>query len=336
MQLLEAAGWAEVGPDGRRPMAVGTVFDVASLTKVTATLPVVLSLWASGALSLETPVAEVLPEFVADRDGERRPDGAGPDGDPDLVAARPKVTVEHLLTHTAGLPSHRSYWEKGLEGRALLARAATEPLEAPPGTRFLYSDIGFILLGEIAAVVGRRPLDTLVREVVTGPLGMARTGYGPRTGEDVAATEPGPGGSGRPGVVHDENAYALGGISGHAGLFSTAEDLARYVAAWTAPPPGWLPAPYLEAATADRTDGLGGHRGLGWTARHDPYDQLGNAWPATAVFHSGFTGTSLALDRPSGRWVVLLTNDVHFGRGRGVINPLRHAIHTALAPAAGG
>lgn len=319
VDLLDAVGSA--GDAG--PVQADTAYDLASLTKVTATLPVIGWLCATDRLSLRTRVVDVLTEF-----GRPRPVPSGPG---ELADARRQVTVEHLLTHTSGLPAHREYWQDGLVGPRVLSAAATEPLEAAPGTRVCYSDLGFMLLGEIAAVVAGRGLDRLVAEVVTGPLGMAATGYGPRPG--AAPTEPGPLGSGRPGVVHDENAYAMGGVSGHAGLFSTVTDLAAYLAAWTGRDGSWLPSSWLDLATADHTPALDGHRGLGWTARGDRYDQLGGAWPPTAVFHSGFTGTSLALDRPTGRWVVLLTNDVHFGRGRGLINPLRQAVHTALAPA---
>lgn len=313
VELLEAVGWAETG-ERSRPMTPDTLFDLASLTKVVATLPVALRLLAEGALALETPVVDVLPAFAGGS------------------AGRSAVTLEHLLTHTAGLPAHREYWRLGLSPAALRDRLLSEPLEAPPGSRACYSDLGFLALGWIAEAVAGRPLDALVADWVAAPLGLRRTGYGPRAEEDVAATEAGPGGRRRVGTVHDETAAALGAPAGHAGVFAPAGELGAYLAAWLASGEDWLPRELRDAATRDRTSGLGGHRGLGWAARHDRYDQLGDAWPETAVFHSGFTGTSLALDPPSGRWVVLLTNDVHFGRERGFINPLRRAVHTALAP----
>ena len=314
-EFLCAYGWAETGPSGHgRPMGTGTVFDLASLTKVTATLPVVLRLLADGRLRLDSRVAELLPGFG---------------GEPE---ERAQVTVEHLLTHTAGLPAHREHWRLGLGPAGLKRRFLGEPLEGVPGERVVYSDIGFMLLGWLAEAVTGQRLDTLVSDWVARPLGLGSTSFGPRPANDVAATEMGRDGSYIAGVVHDENAAALGEAVGHAGLFSTAADLAAYLGAWISESAEWLPRCWRHEAVRDRTAGRDGHRGLGWVARGDGFDLLGEAWPATAVSHSGFTGTSLAFDPPSGRWVVLLTNDVHFGRGRGTIKALRRAVHQALAP----
>jgi CubicO group peptidase (beta-lactamase class C family) len=295
-------------------MSTDTVFDLASLTKVVGTLPVVLHLLADGRLSLDSKVADLLPGF-----------GTGPE-------ERAGVTVEHLLTHTSVLPASREYWRLGLQPQQLAQRLLEEPLVAPPGSQVLYSDIGFIVLGLVAEAVTGRRLDALVEDCVVLPLGLGHTGYGPAPGDNVAATEPGPGGSRRLGMVHDETAAALIVPAGHAGLFSTAGDMAAYLSAWASMEEAWLPQRWKEEAVRDRTAGLGGHRGLGWVARGDPLDRLGERWPSTAVSHTGFTGTSLAVDPPSGRWVVLLTNDVHFGRDRGTIMALRLAVHEALAP----
>jgi CubicO group peptidase (beta-lactamase class C family) len=311
-ELLQAGGARRTDP-APRPMAIDTVFDIASLTKVVATLPVILALVAEGALSLTTSVAELLPAFAS-------------------APGKDTVTVEQLLTHTSGLPPFRHYWRDGLAGVALRERLIAEPLQSRPGGQVAYSDMGFLVLGWLAEAVAGRGLEALFAERVTGPLGMRCTSYGPVLRADVAATERRPNGESCVGTVHDETAAALGGIAGHAGVFAPVADLVAYMAAWSEDSDRWLAADVRHAAARDRTPGLDGHRGLGWTARHDAYDQLGEAWPETAVFHSGFTGTSLALDPPSRRWVVLLTNDVHLGRGRGTINPLRRAVHTALAP----
>jgi CubicO group peptidase (beta-lactamase class C family) len=313
IELLWAYGWAETGTR-RRPMSAGTVFDLASLTKVVGTLPVVLHLLWDGGLSLESKVADLLPGFSTG------------------LEERARVTVEHLLTHTAGLPADREYWRLGLEPAELARRLLEEPLVAPPGSQFVYSDIGFILLGWVAEAVTGQRLDALVQEWVVAPLRLGHTGYSPAKGHDVAATEPGADGGFRVGVVHDETAAALSVPAGHAGLFSTAGDLAAYLGAWASSGDGWLPLIWRQEAVRDRTARLDAHRGLGWVARGDAFDRLGDSWPSTAVSHTGFTGTSLAIDPPSGRWVVLLTNDVHFGRDRGTIQALRLGVHEAVAP----
>jgi CubicO group peptidase (beta-lactamase class C family) len=312
VELLEAGGRTATDASGA-PLTRGTLFDLASLTKVVATLPITLALVREGALSLGTPVVAHLPEF-----------GTAPH--------RAQITIEHLLTHTSGLPAGPSPGIQGLPARIIRRRLLAEPLENPPGIRVAYSDVGFLILGRLLERLCGDGLDVLLARHVTGPLGLAHARYGPVEPSAAAATERRPDGTACRGSVHDELAAALGAPAGHAGLFATAGDLAAYLIAWVSPNGGWLPYGLRRAALRDRTSGLGGHRALGWAARHDPHDQLGPAWPPSAVFHSGFTGTSLALDLDSRRWVVLLTNDVHLGRGRGRINPLRRAVHSALAP----
>jgi CubicO group peptidase (beta-lactamase class C family) len=152
------------------------------------------------------------------------------------------------------------------------------------------------------------------------------------SGEQAAATEPQPDGTALAGIVHDENARFFGGIAGHAGLFAPVGDLIRYLdAAWLG---GEFLSPDLRReACRTQTAGLDGARGLGWALRGDPADSLGTRWPPGSVSHTGFTGTSIACDPASGGWAVLLTNEVHFGRGRGVIRQLREAVHDSCAPA---
>jgi CubicO group peptidase (beta-lactamase class C family) len=208
-----------------------------------------------------------------------------------------------------------------------------------------YSDIGFIVLGELCAAVAGCPLDQAARELVFGPLGMTSTGYrpGPELSGRIASTEPA-GGVARTGVVHDENAEALGGVAGHAGLFATAADVATYATAWAIPAgdtgglaaaaiPPWLRAESLRC----QTDALPGQessarRGLGWGLRADRWDNMGDGWPATGAGHTGFTGTSVSLDPVTGLWAVLLTNAVHFGRGpEHATKPLRTQVHGLIA-----
>ena len=323
--LLHVAGDAQRDAAGTHPMTAGTVFDLASLTKVVATLPVVLQLAGRGEIGLDQPVNRYLPRFT----------GQG----------KETVTVRQLLLHTSGLPGQQRYYQSLHDPAEIPAAALAEPLAAPPGTVFCYSDVGFINLGELAAAVAGRGLDELVQDVVCGPLGMTATRYLPPASwaGRIAATEV-VNGVAKVGMVHDENAEILGGVAGHAGLFGTAADLARYAAAWAGNPEAG--ALLLGGKGRDRgpfwgmraealrcqTEGLGGRRGLGWGLRGDGYDNMGDGWPASGAGHTGFTGTSLSVDPRSGLWAVLLTNAVHFGRGpEHSIAGLRKQVHAAVA-----
>jgi CubicO group peptidase (beta-lactamase class C family) len=309
--LLHVAGDARHDDAARRPMTADTVFDLASLTKIVATLPCLLYLIGVGEVGLDEPARRYLPAF------------AGPGKD--------EVTVRHLLAHTSGLPDQRRYYQYLNDAGQLLAAALAEPLVAGPGTAFRYSDVGFIVLGELAAVVAGCGLDDLVREVVCAPLGLRATRYLPPAewSDRIAATEL-VGGAAKVGVVHDENAEMLGGVAGHAGLFGTAGDLASYAAAWAG---DGSPVTGLRAeALRCQTEALGGRRGLGWGLRHDTWDNMGDGWPASGAGHTGFTGTSLSVDPRSGLWTVLLTNSVHFGRGpEHSVVALRKQVHAAVA-----
>jgi CubicO group peptidase (beta-lactamase class C family) len=291
-----------------RPMYPDTVFDLASLTKVVATATVTLALAGRGELGLGDPVADCLPGFAACRD-------AG-------------VTVAHLLTHTSGLPGSRQFYRWCGSRDGLLRELCLTPLEAPPGTRVRYSDPGFIALGEVVAAAAGEPLDQAVRRLVTVPLGLASVTFVPNgSAHHFAATETRGDGTAWTGVVHDENARLMDGVAGHAGLFATARDLARFAAWWVSDDDTAVPARLRRDATACQTGGAGGRRGYGWTCAGDAFDILGGHWPPTAVSHTGFTGTSLALDPATGRWLVLLTNAVHFGRDATAIVALRRAVH---------
>jgi CubicO group peptidase (beta-lactamase class C family) len=326
--LLHVAGDAQRDTEARRPMRADTIFDLASLTKVIATLPCVLRLVTDGEVGLDDPVRRFLPAFAQAGDGS---------------AGKDRVTVRQLLTHSSGLPDCRRYYEYLRDPAEIRAAALSEPLVAAPGSVVCYSDVGFIALGELCALVAGLGLDQLVRDLVCEPLGLADTGFqpAPTLVGRIASTER-VAGAAITGVVHDENAAALGGVAGHAGLFGTAADLARYAAAWACAGGEQatrlrLPAGLRAEALACQTTGLAGHgmparRGLGWGLRGDRWDNMGDGWPATGAGHTGFTGTSLSVDPRSGMWVVLLTNAVHFGRGpeHSVVG-LRKHVHAATA-----
>jgi CubicO group peptidase (beta-lactamase class C family) len=305
------AGLADATPGAVRPMHTGTVFDLASLTKVVATTTVTLALAGQGEIGLADLASRYLPAFHS-----------GP------------VTITHLLTHTSGLPASREFYQWCANREELLRDLFATPLQDPPGTHVTYSDLGLMVLGELVAAVAGEPLDAAVRHLVTQPLGMANARYTPSAAlAGFAATERRGDGTAWTGIVHDENARLMGGVAGHAGLFATAADLARFAAWWVSQEAGPVPADLRRQAEACQTAGLDGSRGLGWVRDGDRYDILGGSWPPAAVSHTGFTGTSLALDSPSGVWVVLLTNAVHSGRDATAIKELRRQVHSALASA---
>ena len=315
-----AAGQADTTRATARPVTAWTLFDLASLTKVVATTTAVLALAGRGQLGLDDPAARYLPGFTALRDGP--------------------VTIRHLLAHTSGLPDTRKFYQWCSSREELLRDLFATPLQARPGSRVTYSDLGFLALGEIVAAIAGEPLDAAVRDLVTAPLGLASTGYLPLADTNraaapdrFAATERRADGTPWNGTVHDENARLMGGVAGHAGLFSVAADLAAFCAWWVGDADAPVPAALRREAESGQTAGLGGSRGLGWVRGGDRFDILGGSWPASAVSHTGFTGTSLALDSPSGVWAVLLTNSVHFGRDATAVKALRRDFHAAVAAA---
>jgi len=306
-----AVGQADATAGHARAMRAGTLFDLASLTKVVGTATAALALAGGGRIGLDDTAGRYLP----------------------AVSALRAVTIRQLLTHTAGLPDTRKFSQWCASREELLRDLAATPLEAAPGTRVTYSDLGFMLLGQVVSVVTGEPLEAAVGHLVTEPLGMTETGFSPPAdGHDFAATEPRPDGTAWTGVVHDENARLMGGVAGHAGLFAPAADLATFAAWWVSGRDSVVPARLRRAAERVQTTGLDGCRGLGWVGQGDRFDILRGTWPPGSVSHTGFTGTSLALESASGSWVVLLTNSVQFGRAPERVRALRRELHAALAP----
>ncbi|MGE5579127.1 MAG: N-acetylmuramic acid 6-phosphate etherase [Bacillota bacterium] len=315
-----AYGWAVRNPV-RIPMTPFTVFDMASLTKVVATTPSVLICCERGLFRLDDTVATFIPEF-----------GAG---------GKETITLRHLLTHTSGLPAHVKFWEKGLLGEHIFESicAMELPGGSEPGTKVVYSDLGFITLAEVVKRVTGDPIDRFAAREVFTPLGMSETRFLP-PGEwqnRIAATEYRTDlGKVMWGEVHDENAHALGGVAGHAGLFSTAEDVARYALMWLGCGQGQGARVLSEAAVAaaiSEETNAGERRGLGWMLRAPQFSSGGDFFSNRAYGHTGFTGTSLWCDPETGTAAILLTNRVHAGRdGRAIIR-LRPRFHNAVAAA---
>lgn len=306
-------GWRATVP---RPelMTADTIFDIASLTKVIATTPSVLRLWEMGKLDLDAPLGRYLKEFD--------------------TAAFQGVTVRRLLTHSAGmndLPSREAMAKGFPEAARIQGRAG---LAVAPGSTFLYSDTGFILLGELVRRVSGVPLDTFARKQFYGPLGMRDTAFAPpaawrkRTAPTEVVSSRGP----LRGVVHDGNARLLRGVAGHAGVFSTARDLSRFCRMLLAG--GQLGGRrYLKEATvramfAPHVIGES-TRGLGWDIS-SPYSRtLGAYFPMGSVGHTGFTGTAIWMDPATGVYMILLTNRVH-PYGKGEVGELRRRISAAV------
>ncbi|HEU5420419.1 MAG TPA: serine hydrolase [Streptosporangiaceae bacterium] len=318
-----AGGWARLplpdatGAPGPAIAAdLGTLFDLASLTKVVATLPLVLLLHQRGQWSIDDPIGRWLPG-----------------------APVSPVTISDCLLHASGLLPHRPYYET-CDSPAVIRRAVIAELaRATPG-EVSYSDLGFMLLGWAAETCAGEPLAGLVGREVLGPLGMTTATYRPDAPrERIAATEADGDQRLVPGLawgeVHDGNAFALGGISGHAGLFGTAADLARYAAALLTPGQHPFLSPETIALMTARQAGGGDEpRTLGWRIRPDAWGD----WPAGTIWHTGFTGTSLLICPPLRAAVVLLTNAVHPVRRPAETAELRAGVHQAVLDAlrAGG
>jgi beta-N-acetylhexosaminidase len=328
--------------DAKSPATVAnTMYDIASLTKVVATTTIVAKL-AEGdfpvPLDLDAKVERYLPEWTAT--SEKRLTNLFREN-PDELAWRHKVTVRNLLTHTSGLPAFKEYWRTSHGREESLARIFAEPLEYEPGTKEVYSDLGIILLTEIIERLTGKPLDTLANTSIFSPLDMKSTMFRPpqKFWPAIAPTEFDTQLRHKliQGEVHDENAYVLGGISGHAGLFSTAPDLAAFcqmllnggayahhrilrrstVAQFTKP---------QELSNGTRT--------LGWAVPTEG-GSSGHYFSTHSFGHTGFTGTSIWIDPDRQLFVVLLTNRVHPTRENTQIQQVRPALHDAVMQALG-
>lgn len=286
-----------------------TVYDLASLTKVVAATTAVMLLVEDGRMHLDAPVSRYLPDFV----------GGG----------KERVTLRHLLAHTSGLPAGASL--AASSPAEALARAVAVPLRRPPGQRVEYSDIGFVVLWAAAEQASDEPLFRLLDRRVFGPLGMFSTTYLPGTlCSRCAPTARRPDGSEIRGRVHDPTAFRLGGVTGNAGLFSTAHDIGRFAAMLASG--GELDGVRVLQEETIRTFGRrqpgAGTRALGWdTPNRDGTGAAGVQLSPRAFGHTGFTGTSLWVDPDRGTWIVLLSNRTFEPRGPNRIQAVRRSVH---------
>jgi CubicO group peptidase (beta-lactamase class C family) len=309
-------------------MTADTVFDMASLTKPVATATSVMLLIERGKLNPADLVSKHWPAFAAsDKD---------------------KVTIEHLLLHTAGLIPDNAIADYA-DGRAkALERVAGLKLEAPAGTRFRYSDVGFIVLGELVERASGMPVDQFAKKHVFEPLKMTHTGFKP---DEVLKKRVAPTGLRDMkiilGEVHDPRSFKMGGVAGHAGLFSTADDMARYcrmllrggeldgTRVLSEKTVKLFTEPHTVAVPVKGKDDAKGARSFGWDVDTSYSAPRGDTFAkGTGYGHTGFTGTSVWVDPASKTAIIVLTNRVH-PDDKGNATPLRREIGTIVAKAVG-
>jgi CubicO group peptidase (beta-lactamase class C family) len=318
LKYADAAG-TELPPDQQVPMHQDTIFDMASVSKLFTSI-VVMQQAERDRIDLDATVASYLPAFGAN--------------------GKDAVTVRQLLTHTSGLPAWMRLWRPYPDKDARIQAVMDVVPQAPPDTRYVYSDLNLITLGVLAEKVSGKPLDELVRIGITRPLRMDDTGYNPPESKlaRVAATEyqSDPDRGMVRGSVHDENAWSLGGVSGHAGIFSTAADMAVLAQAMLNggryDGRSILRKGSVEQMLTDYNTGFPGHaHGLGFELDQRFY--MGALAAPTTAGHTGFTGTSVVIDPLSRSFVVLLTNRVHPRREWSNVSPARRGVAGRVAHA---
>ena len=317
----------------REAMTPETIFDVASLTKVVATATSIMILVERGKVRLNDPLSLYIPELKGE--------------------GRENITIEQLLTHRSGYAPDFDLRERWSGYDEAIKRLIREPLRNPPGTRFTYSDIGFIALGEVVKRASGMPLDQFAKQNIFVPLGMRDTGFRPsstlrariaptekRRGQlsylgDTAANVGAEGDVWLRGQVHDPTSYRMNGVAGHAGLFSTARDLAIYCQMILngGQYNGLRVLSVLSVAEMTRprlVSNTGGTRGLGWDINTSYSSNRGELFPLGSFGHTGFTGTSIWIDPSSQMFVVFLSNRVH-PDGKGDVGPLRGRVASIVA-----
>jgi uncharacterized protein YbbC (DUF1343 family)/CubicO group peptidase (beta-lactamase class C family) len=306
----KAFGWRSLEP-AREVMTVDTIFDLASLTKCIATATAMTQLIERGQVRLNDPVAAYLPAFAQN--------------------GKDNMTVRELMTHFSGLSPDldlKSPWQ----GRdAAFAKAMQEKPDLPPGTRFIYSDVNFEILGFLIEKVSGMPLNEYASAHIFAPLGMRDTRFLPPPDwiARIAPTQYDEQGNMLRGIVHDPTARRMGGVAGHAGLFSTADDLAKYAQALLSGNK-ILSRPAVEKMTTPQQPATAASlRGLGWDIDSPFSSNRGDLLPVGSFGHTGFTGTSLWIDPVTDTYIILLTNAVH-PHGKGSVISLRSRVADAV------
>ncbi len=318
--LLVHQGYGRLDYGSKSPLAKpNTLYDLASLTKVVGTATLAMQAWERGEMDLEARLSRFFPEVAEEN--------------------KQPVTLRHLLTHTSGLPAHLPLYKQICGKGNYLQKILRSPLEYQPGRRSLYSDLGFILLGIVLEKVSGRNLDHLAREQIFRPLGMHRTCFqpSPRLKPRIAPTENDPWRKRLlRGEVHDENAFAMGGVAAHAGLFGTASDLAVFCQALLN---GGVynhrrivKRSTLETFTQRQPQPPGSSRALGWDTPSRG-SSAGDKLSRRSFGHTGFTGTSLWIDPGRHLFIVFLTNRVHPSRENNAIRLARRQVADTVVEA---
>lgn len=311
-RVLHAECHGRLGAPGSPPVTAETRYDLASLTKIIAPTMLALRALEDGRLALTDTLAQFF----------------------DAPADKRDVTVFHLMTHTAGMEPSFLLEEKAVDPRDALRAILARKLAAPVGKRVEYSCMGYITLGKVLEQVYGLPLDEAAKRFVFAPLGMARTSYLP-AGDNIAPTEI-DATTGEPwqGVVHDENARFLNGVSANAGVFSDLNDCARFASMLACggrlDGRAFLARDTLRLATSDHTAGMQLARGLGFQLAARGVTFFGDLWPRDGFGHTGFTGTSVAVEPRGGLFVVLLTNRVYPTRENDKLMRVRRLLHNLI------
>jgi serine-type D-Ala-D-Ala carboxypeptidase len=316
-----APSFASFAKGGRDAVNATTLFDLASLTKVVATTTTAMLLYERGLLDLDAPVSAIIPEFTTDAAKDPR---------------RHEVTLRMLLSHSSGLPAHEKFFLKVRTRAELLQAAFTTPQAANPATRADYSDIGFIILGIALERLADESLDRFSQREIFAPLGMTNTTFNPPL--EIRATIP-PTENDRTfrkkpiqGEVQDENASVLGGVAPHTGLFSTAEDLAKFAQTMLNHGRPILRPETVTLFTRRESAPAGTTRALGWDTPSTP-SQSGKYFSPQSFGHLGYTGTSLWIDPTRQLSVTLLTNRTWPDCSNQSIKQFRPKFHDAIIDA---
>ena len=318
-KLIALKGFGQITFQPDSPaVTTDTVFDLASVSKAVATTSMAMILYERGLIDLEAPLVSIVPEFAAS----------------DI--RRSEVTVRMLLAHSSGLPAYEKLFLKAKTRDELLAAAFATALTADPGTRAEYSDIGFIILAIALERVADDSLDRFCQREIFGPLAMLHSAYNPPTAWRSSIPPTADDRTFRKriiqGEVQDENASVLGGVAGHAGLFSTAEDLATFSHVLLQGGPPLVRKETLALFTGREAAPAGTSRALGWDTPSGP-SQSGKYFSARSFGHLGYTGTSLWIDPERRLSVTLLTNRTWPDCENKTIKDVRPVFHNAVVEA---